>query len=109
MDEERCPICHEKIDPDIDAKESCELCGMGIAEPDISPHHRLPDGDLKHFCCERCKSIYEGEILSNPDLIDTLVKQRDFDVLNDYDETMKDLIITYINLKYPLADGERPD
>jgi endogenous inhibitor of DNA gyrase (YacG/DUF329 family) len=104
MAPEKCPICHEEIVQDAHAKEHCELCGMAISKPEDAPHFLTNKGETLHFCCDRCLSIYLEEIIDNEEVIETLKEQRDFSVLGADDEVVRDIIIKYINKKYPLKE-----
>ena len=101
MADEKCPICGETKEDDAGAKESCELCSMGIDEPASAPVHFSDDGGTLYFCCDRCVSIYEREIVQNRETIETLKEQMDASLLDEYDESIKGMIIDYINRKYP--------
>lgn len=98
-----CPICHcnTKSDSNKHIHDYCELCGIGISGLTSSTPSYEKDGKAVYFCCERCQSIFIQEIVNNNECIDVLRKQRDFEILEGYDDLVKDLLIEYINHKYP--------
>ncbi len=98
-----CPICHcnTKSDSNKHIHDYCELCGIGISGLTSSTPSYEKEGKAVYFCCERCQSIFIQEIVNNNECIDVLRKQRDFEILEGYDDLVKDLLIEYINRKYP--------
>lgn len=103
-----CPICHctGESHSDHPSGSYCELCGISINAPERSAFTFEEEGKTVHFCCERCRSIFIKEIINNNECIDIIRKQRYFDILEEYDDVVKDMLILYINRKYP-KDGER--
>ncbi len=63
MKEKLCPICSQIIRSDADVHEYCTLCGMGIPVHLSAPTYKTMDGKILYFCCYRCLSIYETEIV----------------------------------------------
>ena len=105
-----CPICN-KPEVNLDCvHEICELCGMAIDEPLSDLMYEIGEGIKYHFCCERCYSIYVNEVEKNKEIIDALKDDDNYELLSEYDDIVKDLIITYINRKYPKrTDTYKPD
>lgn len=105
-----CPICFCTTEPHSghSIQDYCELCGIGISAHTSSIPSYERDGKDVYFCCERCQSIYIKEIVNNNEYIDLLRKQRDFEILEGYDDLVKNLLIDYINRKYP-KDKETDD
>jgi endogenous inhibitor of DNA gyrase (YacG/DUF329 family) len=102
-----CEICGKK-EPEAlhEAEAFCELCGMAIHDSKSVPVDSGENGETIYFCCKRCKDIYKKEIINNKQLIKTLKEQRDFSMLEDYDDLVRGLIVAYIDLRYPMKDDE---
>ncbi len=63
LKEKLCPICSKTIRSDADVHEYCTLWGMGIPVHLSAPTYKDKDEKMLYFCCSRCLSIYETEIV----------------------------------------------
>lgn len=59
MEEKNCPICGEVIRSDANVQKFCNLCGMGIPNPEFAPRYQSLGGYIHYFCCNDCLTIYK--------------------------------------------------
>jgi hypothetical protein len=60
MKEKKCPICGEVIRSDANVQEFCDLCGMGIPNPEFAPRMETMGGKWLYFCCNSCFKIHKN-------------------------------------------------
>jgi hypothetical protein len=60
--DKKCPICGEIVRSDANVHKFCQLCGMGISDPDFAPKYETINKEILYFCCDYCLGIYKTEI-----------------------------------------------
>lgn len=58
-----CPICDKAVRSDASVRRFCKLCGMGLPDTGDRPEYEAEDGNTFFFCCEKCKTTYQTNIV----------------------------------------------